>query len=51
MLVINGDCCEITATFSKENNYLIASLDDVIFSIDLSAGVSNRYTANRLVKS
>ena len=51
MLVINGDCCEITATFSKENNYLTASLDDVIFSIDLSAGVSNRYTANRLVKS
>ena len=52
MVVINGDCCEGTFVFSKEDNILTASIGNTtVFIIDLAAGVSNRYTAKRLVKS
>ena len=52
MVVINGDCCEGTFVFSKEDNILTASIGNTtVFIIDLAAGVSNQYTAKRLVKS
>ncbi len=52
MVVINGNCYEATFTFSKTDDILTASLnDETVFTINLGAGVSNHYTANRLVKS
>jgi hypothetical protein len=52
MVVINGNCYTVKAIFTKSEDTLIASVDNIeIFSIDLSAGVSNQYTANRLIKS
>lgn len=52
MVVINGNCYMTKAIFTKSGDTLIASINNVeIFNIDLNAGVSNQYTANRLIKS
>ena len=51
-LVINGNCYEVTLTWEKEDNLLKAYKNsDNIFTINLDNGVSQNYTAARLVRS
>ena len=54
MVVINGDCYCVTLSFVKDGNKLIGlsiDNDEPVISINLEDGVSNKYTAKRLVKS
>ena len=52
MLVTNGDCYGITATCTRNgNNIQVTRNSLLLFTIDLSVGVSTRYRAKRLVRS
>ena len=54
MLVINGDCYVIKVNIVSNNFMLTAkdtSNDNIIFQINYSEGVSQNYSAARLIKS
>ena len=52
MLVTNGDCYGITATCTRNgNNIQVTRNSLLLFTINLSGGVSTRYRAKRLVRS
>ena len=52
MLVINGDCYSVSVKWSVSENIATASINNNdIFTINLSAGLSKNYRANRLVES
>lgn len=51
ILVTNGYCCEIqNCSWTRNGNYLIASRNNTLFSINIAAGVSENYRAERLVQ-
>ena len=52
MLVINGDCYNLTVTWDISGNTATAKVDSIeLFTIDFDTGLSNRYRAERYVQS
>ena len=52
MLVLNGDCYEVDVTWRRDEDRLIAIVDDVdAFAINFEGGLSTKYRAERYVQS